>query len=71
MDFDDYFASIRTSYQVQQIFVDAAGAYFNESSNSYMVNCGSMAKVANVLISMDDGMVITLTPKDFIIQKVR
>jgi len=68
LNFAHSFNKMRTSIQVLQMFVDVSGAVYNNTYYRYTVDCGSVANAGNVNVNMDDGSVIVLTPKDYIIQ---
>jgi len=65
----DYFSRISTSYQVQQIFVDATNATFNNTYDyNYVVDCNQLNTAPTISISLIDGTSLDLNPSDYIVQ---
>jgi len=64
-----YYTTIYTSYQVLELFVQASGAYYNNSAYGYQVPCDQVANSANVSLTIGDGtQTIVLSPFDYISQ---
>jgi hypothetical protein len=63
--FVDSFSWMIVSYQVEELFVKASGAVFNNIIGYYTVS--DMSTATNVNISLADGNVLTLKPQDYIV----
>jgi hypothetical protein len=65
--FADFFYPLIISYQVEELFVKASGAVFNQTSGWYTVP--SMTNATSVNITLADGSVLTFNPQDYIVSK--
>jgi hypothetical protein len=63
--FVDYFYPMIVSYQVEELFVQASGAVFDQDSAWYTV--GDVSNATAVNITLNDGSVLTLNPQDYIV----
>jgi hypothetical protein len=63
--FVDWFSVMVVSYQVEELFVQASNAQFNSSSGWYTVP--DMSNATSVNISLADGSMITLNPRNYIV----
>jgi len=63
--FVDGFYSMIVSHQVEELFVKASGAVFNQTSRWYTV--ADVSKAGDVNITLADGEVLTLKPQDYIV----
>jgi hypothetical protein len=64
-----YYYPTLMSYQLEQLFVSASGAVFNETSGWYQVDCSQVANASPVNINLADGNTFVLQPNDYILQK--
>jgi len=63
--FVDGFFPLVTSYQVEELMVQASGAVFNQTSGWYTVP--QMSNSTSVNITLVDGNVLTLSPQEYVL----
>lgn len=61
----NWFLPIYSSTQVQELFVQASGAQFNASTGWYQTPCDQVSQGKNVIVNLEDGGSIALTPNDY------
>jgi len=64
----NYFSRLYVSFQVQELLVQANGAVYNTTSDEYEVPCDQIAQGRNVIVGLENGGSITLTPSDVIVK---
>jgi len=64
----NYFTPIYCSYQVQELFVQASGAKYNDTTGWYETPCDSVSAGSNVVVGLKSGGSIAITPNDYTVQ---
>jgi hypothetical protein len=54
------------SDQMHMLFVEASGAVYNSKTDEYEIPCDQVAQCKNVVLTLSDGEMITLTSDDYV-----